>query len=199
VSAARDARSPQLRQAHRFEFAVRDMEEVAAAATWLMKRAVPANNERVLLTGLIVSYGRPFTDQGVGAIDGRKFAPRDPDLRQLHERLLYERDRRFAHTDETPGRFIAENVRDLFGMPIELMDIQPGSAVEFVVETLAPTELPAVAALAKGQAERFRVEAKKARAASPEGGKSSGRRLTARGGSPQAQVGNPDGEDNADG
>lgn len=144
------------------------MEEAAATADWLAAQAIPKDLERPLLTGLIVTYARPFGEQGVGAIDRRKYAPKDANARRLHEQLIYERDRRFAHTDKTPGRFIAENVRDLFGLPIELVGIEPGSAVEIVVETLARAELPAVAALARAQAERFRVEAAKARADAPD-------------------------------
>jgi hypothetical protein len=161
----RDTRSPQLRLAHRFELAARDMEEAAATAEWLAARGIPKDLERPLFTGLIVTYARPFGEQGIGAIDRRKYAPKDADARRLHDRLIHERAVRSAHTDKTPGRFIAENVRDLFGVPIELVGIQPGSAVEMVVETLAPAELPAVAALARAQAERFRVEAAKARTA----------------------------------
>jgi hypothetical protein len=176
------------------------MDEAAAAAEWMRTAGFPGFIERVLLTGLIVTYGRPFTSQGVGTIDHRKFAPSDPDARRLHERLLYERRRRFAHTDETPGRFIAENVRDFMGISVEHMGIEPGSAVEFVVETLARNELPAVAALAKKQAKRFRAEAAKARAAAPDaGGKSSGRRLTGRGVEPQVVISDPDDEDEAAG
>lgn len=64
-----------------------------------------------------------------------------------------------------------------------------------LVETLAPPELPAVAALARGQAELFRVEAAKARAAAPDASKRhSGGRLTARGGQVHARIGNGDGD-----
>jgi hypothetical protein len=64
----RDTRSPQLRLAHRFELAARDMEEAAATADWLAARGIPKDLERPLLTGLIVTYARPFGEQGIGAI-----------------------------------------------------------------------------------------------------------------------------------
>lgn len=141
-----------LRRAHRFELAARDMDEAAVAAAWMSSHAAPADVQRVLLTGIVMTYARPFTDSGVGMIDRGKYAPPDRDRSRLRDRLIDLRDRLYAHTDVTTLRWIAENVRTVFGMSVDVMGIQPDSAVEIVVEPDVTGELPNIAALAADQA-----------------------------------------------
>jgi hypothetical protein len=59
-----------------------------------------------LLTGLVVSYARPFVESREYGRIGSKFSKfRDrPDLKERHERLLELRMKLLAHTDETPHR-----------------------------------------------------------------------------------------------
>jgi hypothetical protein len=58
--------SPQLRLAHRFDFAARDMEDVAETARWLASNALTKGVRGAVVTGLVATYARPFTKQGVG-------------------------------------------------------------------------------------------------------------------------------------
>jgi hypothetical protein len=162
------------------------MEETAAAAGWLASHVVVRDVGRVFETGIVVTYARPFSDQGIGPLDRNKYAPASNDARRLHFNLIDLRNRLYAHTDETNYRWIQEGVTDVFGFSPELMGIPHGSAVEIVVEL--SNDLAAIAALAAAQAATFRADAAKVRtdAGAPP---SSGRRLTAGGIPPTVRIG----------
>jgi hypothetical protein len=82
------------------------MQEAAAAASWLAANGAPRDVERVFMTGIVVTYARPFTQQDIGPIDRTKYAPSDRDARLLHFSLIDLRNRLHAHTGETNYRWI---------------------------------------------------------------------------------------------
>jgi hypothetical protein len=86
-------------------------------------------------------------------------------------------------------RFVAEEVRTFFGLPGDVMGVEPGSAVEMRVETLPDEELHAIADLARVQAARFHAEAAQARESAPDAGVgSSGRVFVAGGVAPTVRI-----------
>jgi hypothetical protein len=194
VTDTESSSNPILTQAHRFELAAGDMRDVAAAAAWLSSASdVPRNVARVVEAGIAVVYARPFTDQGIGTLSRKKYAPLDTQLRGLHDRLIDLRNRLHAHTEASPLRFVAEAMSEVAGIPVSVIGIEPGSAVEVVVETIPPTQLPDVARMAREQSERFvRAEAE-AREKLPEPSRSAApKRLTFSTPTPTVVIGDPD-------
>src|SRR5712691_9293603 len=91
------------RERDRFVLAESDMRQVEGAASHLDARGSQMNDgaHRVMWTGLVVTYARPFSPRNrLGVISGRLARPSD-DLRPLHRNLLDRRDDLFAHNDVT--------------------------------------------------------------------------------------------------
>src|SRR5579862_9456861 len=132
----------------RLRIAVADMEHTAGAARHMtaMNRGtvdrMHDDAKQALETGAIVSYVRPFTRHGVGALDQDQWAPADDDERRLHYALITLRHKRYAHTDRTELR----GVEDVFG---------DGQYAHSWVE-LRPEAWPRIEALAEAQAHRMR-------------------------------------------
>ena len=86
-----------------------DMKQVEVAAAHLASygAVMKGNAERVLQTGIIVTYARPFAESRrsmLGAIKGKLATPDDPVLSHLHVELLARRKDVFAHNDATQWR-----------------------------------------------------------------------------------------------
>jgi hypothetical protein len=160
-------------QAQRFEFAASDMRDVVVAAEWFAAaEAVPPVGGGVIETGIVVTYARPFTDNGIGRLDPTKYRPKDRELAALHRRLIALRDTLLAHTDSTALRRIAEGgVADIdwSAGPVSGVGIEPGRAVEVRVDPFARPEFTAIARLAREQVTRFEEAAEEARAKLPAG------------------------------
>ena len=136
-------------------FAVSDRLQVAAACDALDALDDPDGADlhlaRVLETGLVVAYGRAFTE-GVGNVGGT-FAPLKgtPEL-ELHDTLLNLRRKVYAHTDEESGRAIAKHDVQFEG------DVAHTSWSE-TAHTLEPELREPIRALASAQGKRLELEA----------------------------------------
>lgn len=137
------------RERHRLVLAKSDMKQAAIAADHLAELGSQMNDdvERVLWTGLVVTYARPFGDSNkVGAVKGRIVKLTDHMQRSLHERLCELRDVLFAHNDLT-------NLRETVDIA-ELL----GADISGHVESYAPMNpgaLPDIATLARELDRRF--------------------------------------------
>lgn len=84
-----------------------DIRCAAALAEELLARGDDGSNlVWGILTGLTVSYARPFTRSDSGLHLGKKWArfPEDTDLQRHHDRLIEYRNRLLAHNDASPHR-----------------------------------------------------------------------------------------------
>jgi len=100
-----------LSEIKRLVLAESDMKQVATAADYLHAYAGEMSDhvERVVWTGIAVTYARPFSQSNrIGAIRGKLARLDDPLTRSLHERLCELRDQLFAHTDATELRGIVD-------------------------------------------------------------------------------------------
>jgi hypothetical protein len=89
------------RSFHRLLFAAQDMVECRAAIDFLHSRYdVPGHVWRALETGAVVAYARPWGHRNtIGALDDH-WLPSDPKQLALHNALIRDRHRLYAHTDE---------------------------------------------------------------------------------------------------
>jgi hypothetical protein len=98
------------RERLRLVLAQSDMDQVAVAARRLAEG--PRMNrraERVMWTGIVVTYARPFNKSNrLGAVSGRIVKLTNPMQKSLHERMCELRDELFAHNDETELRQVVE-------------------------------------------------------------------------------------------
>lgn len=137
------------RERHRLVLAKSDMKQAAVAADHLAELGSQMNGdvERVLWTGLVVTYSRPFGDSNrVGAVKGQIVKLTDHMQRSLHERLCELRDVLFAHNDLT-------NLRET----VDTADLL-GEGVSGHVESYAPMNvgaLPDIAKLARELERRY--------------------------------------------
>ena len=133
---------------NRLRIAVADLQHAAAAArhmTGVHEGSLDhmhADAKQALETGAIVSYVRPFTRHGVGALGKDEWAPASEEERRLHYALIELRHKRYAHTDKTDLR----GTEDVFG---------DGQLSHAWVE-LKPEEWTRIEALADIQAQRMR-------------------------------------------
>jgi hypothetical protein len=100
-----------LREVKRLVLAKSDMRQVSIAADYLNTYATKMNSHvvRVMWTGIVVTYARPFSkNKGVGAVEGRLIRLDDHMQRSLHGQLCELRNQLFAHTDETELRGIVD-------------------------------------------------------------------------------------------
>src|SRR5438094_5495905 len=81
-----------------------DMIEASVAASWL--REVDDNPHRasVLLIGMTVAYARIFARNAHYKLDRATYRPADADLGKLHDRLIWWRNKLYAHTDRASRR-----------------------------------------------------------------------------------------------
>jgi hypothetical protein len=131
------------RERKRLVLAASDMRQAAAAASHLGNVRMNDDVERVLWTGLVVTYARPYQPSNeLGAVRGKLARPEDEGLRPLHENLLKRRGPLFAHNTESEHR----GIEDPFGS---------GRYTESYAPT-NPEALPGIERLANEQEKRFR-------------------------------------------
>jgi hypothetical protein len=137
----------------RFHLAASDMRIVHGAALALIdarERDGPARlYERVIETGMVVTYVRPFLESNEAGI-GKKWWPQDAEDRSLHDELVELRHEYHAHAAHTPRRRL-ENIS-------ELMDIGRPTFTESWT-SLDPDRLRALADLSQHLASTFHAEA----------------------------------------
>jgi hypothetical protein len=140
----------------RFRFAATDMNLAARAADGLMdaiENDGPARIfDRVIETGMIVTYARPFLGGNVAGV-GAKWAPKAESDRALHDQVLELRHEYHAHADHTSERQLerADFVSHSDRRPLYLESW-----------TQLPTDtLRQLSALADRQAIRFHKEAER--------------------------------------
>lgn len=85
-----------------------DMQFAAAAARALADKDGPARAwARVLETGLVVTYARPYLGSQPRTV-GKKHWPKEPEDQALHDRIMAVRKTYQAHTDRTPHRTLVD-------------------------------------------------------------------------------------------
>lgn len=138
----------------RLRLAAKDMELVAETARALADRRGPARMfERVLETGLIVTYARPYLDSSKAGLGG-KWRPTDKADRRFHDRIITElRHPYHAHADHTPRRTIMDTT--------EYLGREGAPSYAEAWWRLTDDELAQIAALADKQRERFEAEARR--------------------------------------
>jgi hypothetical protein len=142
------------RQLVRLVHARFDMRSAMALAQVLDERHHGSIDELTygLLTGLVVTYARPFTQSkgGYGRLDSKwSEFPDQPDLQTIHDRLVELRKTLLAHTDDTPHRRVAVFTRGA------MLDDRP-----VVTEGRSAINAPGIAEVRKllaFQEERFNV------------------------------------------
>jgi hypothetical protein len=101
----------------RMRFAASDMRLVAEAAAALIDvhdNDGPARfYERIIETGMVVTYARPFLESNEAGI-GRTWWPKDEAERELHDELIELRHEYHAHAAHTPRRRL-ENATTMLG------------------------------------------------------------------------------------
>lgn len=133
----------------RFHFAASDMELVAGAAAGLIdardQRGEARFYERVIETGMVVTYARPFLQNQPGL--GGSWRPEDAAGRELHDELVALRGEYHAHAEHTRHRGLefltTESDRPLMGeswsrLPVEklrlLQEVAERQAKRFAAE-----------------------------------------------------------------
>jgi hypothetical protein len=140
-------RNTLLNDLRRLKLAETDMRLVVEACELLLSdRAAPV--PRVVETGLVTAYARSFNSSGRGwECFQRKWTPTDATELAAHKAILYQRNKRDAHTDEkASGREIV----DVFGFHVYHEEYD-----RLTVESLAKIQ-----ALAQAQLDRFASAAK---------------------------------------
>jgi hypothetical protein len=96
------------RSFNRLLFAVQDMAECGGAIGYLIARYdVPGDVRRALETAAVVAYARPWTKSSIGAL-GDHWLPAEEQQRELHDALIRDRNKVYAHTDEeVKARWVA--------------------------------------------------------------------------------------------
>ncbi len=138
----------------RLRLAEVDMGIVASTARQLADRLGPARLfERVLETGLVVTYARPYLESNRAGV-GRKWRPESEADRKLHDWIIEElRHPYHAHADRTPRRTLT-NTSAFLGLE------GPPTYAE-AWWRLTDEELLRIADIAERQEARFEAAARK--------------------------------------
>jgi hypothetical protein len=137
----------------RFRFAATDMEIAAQAASGLIEaeegRGSARAYRRVIETGMVVTYARPFLASNEAGL-GERWWPKDEAERAVHDELIDLRGEYHAHATHAPER---------------RLEVMPGfyeSGRPLLAESwieLPEAKLRLLEEMAKRQAERFKAEA----------------------------------------
>jgi len=141
---------------HMLLFASSDMWHAEAAAHAWAERDEADPVFRVLQTGMIVIYARPFSSSNFVQLDGDCYRPDESGLAELHDLLIRMRDRAAAHTDapKASGRSAGVGFRE-----VPEAALIPGIAEDF--EIIAHSSLTALLELFRSQKIRFELESNK--------------------------------------
>jgi hypothetical protein len=137
----------------RIRLAAIDMRFAERTAIALRHRDGPARLfERVLETGLVVTYARPYLDSNQsGGVGGRWRPPPGPH-REFHHWVIDElRNTYHAHADRSPRRTLTDTA--------EYLGLEGPPTYAEAWWRLTDSELETLAELARKQAERFEAEA----------------------------------------
>lgn len=138
------------RSFNRLVFAAQDMAECRAAIDFLLERNdVSGDVRRALETGAVVAYARPWGSRStIGAL-GDHWLPRDPKQRTLHDALIKDRNKVYAHTDEEiKARWVA-------GAHWEAGALRKPTTILPGWRPLTLERLPEIAELAESQKDKF--------------------------------------------
>jgi hypothetical protein len=142
-------------QISRLRLATTDMQLVAHAADGLIEardqRGAARIFERIIETGMVVTYARPFLPSNEAGL-GRRWWPQDDAGRELHEELVDLRGEYHAHAEHTPQR----RLEMLTGFTQSGRPLLVESWSQLPIEKLRLLE-----DVAKGQAQRFEAEAER--------------------------------------
>lgn len=127
----------------RFHFAASDMELVAHAAAGLIEsrdqRGEARFYERVIETGMVVTYARPFLQNQPGL--GGSWRPEDEAGRELHDELVALRGEYHAHAEHTRHRGLeflpTESGRPVMGESWSQLSIEKLRLLQEVAERQA--------------------------------------------------------------
>jgi hypothetical protein len=139
-------------------FASSDMWHAQAAANAWAEKDETDPVFRVLHTGMIVIYARPFSSSNFVQLDPDCYRPDESGLADLHDLLLRMRNRAAAHTDEPKksGRKAGIGFGEVpGGKPIV------GIAEEY--EIISRSSLPGLLKLFESQKVSFELESEKIR------------------------------------
>jgi hypothetical protein len=136
------------RSFNRLLFAAQDMAECSGAIEYLRLRFdIPGDVQRALETGAVVAYARPWTKSSIGAL-GAHWLPAD-EQRALHDALIRDRNKLYAHTDEeVKARWVA-------GVSWKSGVLEKPSTVLPAWRPLTLDQLPQIRGLAEAQKDRF--------------------------------------------
>lgn len=133
----------------RLLFAAQDMGECRDAVDFLLElHEIPGSVQRALETGAVVAYARPWTKCSIGKL-GDHWLPADPKQGALHDALLSDRNKVYAHTDEEAKARWVHGVQWDEGAPRKPTTILP----MWRPRTL--DQLPQIRELADAQMQRF--------------------------------------------
>ena len=130
------------------------MHQVAVAAATLDELGLSEGAVRVLHTGIVIIYVRPFRSEGIGSLDEDEWAPQGREERTLHDALVSLRNKVYAHTDRTPYRDIIEDTSALL-----MLRGGPTYAESYVL--LNESGVTRLGEIAVEQGRRFSLEARR--------------------------------------
>jgi hypothetical protein len=81
-----------------------DMIEASVAAQWLREGIDNPFRAQVVRTGMVMAYARIFAQNAYYSLDRATYRPADAALGHLHDRLIWWRNKLYAHTDKQSHR-----------------------------------------------------------------------------------------------
>jgi hypothetical protein len=81
-----------------------DMIEASVAAEWLREGIDNQFRAQVVRTGMVMAYARIFARNAYYRLDRATYRPADAVLGDLHDRLIWWRNKLYAHTDKQSHR-----------------------------------------------------------------------------------------------
>jgi uncharacterized protein (UPF0276 family) len=136
----------------RLKLASIDMRLAETAARALLNGEVPAHLERVMETGLVVTYARPYLDSNRAGGVGGRWQPKSGPDREFHRYMIdVLRDSYHAHADRTYHRTITDTAA--------LVGLEGPPIYAEAWWRLTPSQVETLADLAGRQAERFEAAA----------------------------------------
>lgn len=136
-----------------------------AACDYVLKQVsnMDRGTRHVLITGIIITYARPFGDNnGVGCLPKKFSKFDDPHLQTTHEMILFSRKKLFAHSDaladyaDRSGRknqLLALTIVANFGN-----DGMAAVRSQLTEPVLSPSVLPEIVALCEAVLRRLKTE-----------------------------------------